>query len=138
MLFFINKPMVPPTSTAAVLTIVPIMNENINFEFTKVTILRKIFVTSNVNRKFIILIILDSMNSFLYRVAKAFNTAYQDEISRIMFVFPNRRAGLFFQRYLSQVVGKSIFSPGILTINDCFNAACNWQPADRLSMHLRL
>ena len=78
------------------------------------------------------------MNSFLYRVAKAFYTAYQDEISRIMFVFPNRRAGLFFQRYLSQVVGKPIFSPGILTINDCFNAACDWQPADRLSMLFRL
>jgi len=78
------------------------------------------------------------MNSFLYRVAKAFYTAHQDEISRITFVFPNRRAGLFFQRYLSQVVGKPIFSPGILTINDCFNAACDWQPADRLSMLFRL
>lgn len=78
------------------------------------------------------------MNSFLYRVAKAFYKEYESNISSLTFVFPNRRAGLFFQRYLSEIAGKPLFSPEILTINDCFASASNWQSADRLSMLFRL
>lgn len=78
------------------------------------------------------------MNSFLYRVAQTFYTQYDSEISKLTFVFPNRRAGLFFQRYLSQVASKPIFSPEILTINECFAIASHWQTADRLSMLFRL
>ena len=40
---------------------------------------------------------------------------------------------LFFQRYLSEIAKKPIFSPEILTINECFTAASGWQSADRLS-----
>ncbi len=78
------------------------------------------------------------MNSFLYRVAKSFYTNYESDISSMTFVFPNRRAGLFFQRYLSEIAAKPLFSPDILTINDCFTSASNWQTADRLSMLFRL
>ena len=60
------------------------------------------------------------MNSFLYRVAQTFYTHYHGDISTLSFVFPNRRAGLFFQRYLSEIAGKPLFSPEILTINECF------------------
>jgi Fe-S-cluster formation regulator IscX/YfhJ len=59
-------------------------------------------------------------------------------ISNFTFVFPNRRAGLFFQRYISEVAQKPVFSPEILTINDCFAAASSWQTADRLSNLFRL
>ena len=78
------------------------------------------------------------MNSFLYRVAKAYYSEYQQKISQLSFVFPNRRAGLFFQRYLSEIAGKPLFSPEILTINECFSNASKWQTADRLSMLFRL
>ena len=40
------------------------------------------------------------MNSFLYRVAKAYYHQYDTDILNYTFVFPNRRAGLFFQTYL--------------------------------------
>ena len=78
------------------------------------------------------------MNSFLYRVAQTFHSHYQEDISSLKLVFPNHRAGLFFQHYLGEVVGKPLFSPEILTINECFAMASDWQSADRLSMLFRL
>jgi len=78
------------------------------------------------------------MNSFLYRIAQAYYSEFSESISNLTFVFPNRRAGLFFQRYISQIAAKPIFSPEILTINDCFSLASQWQTADRLSNLFRL
>ncbi len=78
------------------------------------------------------------MNSFLYRIAEIYYKQYGSEISRFSFVFPNRRAGLFFRRYLTTITDRNIFSPEILSINDCFHAASNWQSADRLSNLFRL
>ena len=78
------------------------------------------------------------MNSFLHRIAQFFYSEYKDKISNFSFVFPNRRAGLFFQKYLSEIAQKPIFSPEILTINDCFAIASKLQPADRLSNLFKL
>ena len=78
------------------------------------------------------------MKSFLYRIAEIYYNQYGSEISRFSFVFPNRRAGLFFRRYLTTITDKNIFSPEILTINECFSAASSWQTADRLSNLFRL
>ena len=73
------------------------------------------------------------MNSFLYRIAQLYFSEQKESIGNFSFVFPNRRAGIFFQRYLSGIAQKPIFSPEILTINDCFAMASEWQTADRLS-----
>lgn len=78
------------------------------------------------------------MNSFLYRIAKVFLEHHDVGIGDYTFVFPNRRAGLFFQRYISQLAGKPIFSPRIMTINECFSTVSTWQTADKLSMLFRL
>lgn len=74
------------------------------------------------------------MNSFLYRVAALFYKNLENKINTYTFVFPNRRAGIFFQKYLSQMAEKPIFSPEIVTIDECFFAASELQTADRLSM----
>ena len=42
------------------------------------------------------------MTPFLYRIAQAFYKKYGNEISRLAFVFPNRRSGIFFQKYLQK------------------------------------
>lgn len=78
------------------------------------------------------------MNSFLYRIAKTYYIEHEESISDFTFVFPNRRAGLFFQRYISELAEKPVFSPDILTINECFTSASAWQTADRLSNLFRL
>ena len=63
------------------------------------------------------------MNSFLYRIAQTYYAQKQSDISNFTFVFPNRRAGLFFQRHIAEVAQKPVFSPEIVTINECFSAA---------------
>lgn len=78
------------------------------------------------------------MASFLYRIAQTYYAQHGSEISRFSFVFPNRRAGLFFRRYLASIADKPLFSPEILTINECFASASTWQTADRLSNLFRL
>lgn len=74
------------------------------------------------------------MIPFLYNVANAHYKAYGSNISRFTFVFPNRRAGVFFQHYLSQIAKKPIFSPQILTVADLFQNLTTYQKADRIEM----
>lgn len=78
------------------------------------------------------------MKPFLYQVAALFYQAYGAEIHRLAFVFPNRRAGLFFQKYLSEISERPLFSPSILTINDLFMQLSGKHPADRIQMLFRL
>ncbi|MDR1879314.1 MAG: PD-(D/E)XK nuclease family protein [Tannerellaceae bacterium] len=74
------------------------------------------------------------MKPFLYQVAALFYAKYGAEVSRLAFVFPNRRAGLFFRKYLSDLSDKPLFSPTILTINDLFLQFSGKREADRISM----
>jgi hypothetical protein len=74
------------------------------------------------------------MKPFLYQVASHFYEASGADISRYAFVFPNRRAGLFFQKYLAEIANKPLFSPAVFTINDLFLSLSGKQVADRISM----
>jgi len=78
------------------------------------------------------------MKPFLHQVASVFFREYGTKISRLAFVFPNRRAGLFFCKYLSEIAGKALFAPRILTINDLLTNMSGKQPADRIGMLFRL
>ena len=78
------------------------------------------------------------MKPFLYQVATLFYQQYGAEIHRLAFVFPNRRAGLFFQKYLSEISEKPLFSPSILTINDLFMQLSGKHQADKIQMLFRL
>lgn len=78
------------------------------------------------------------MKPFLHQIAALFYQAYGTEIHRLAFVFPNRRAGLFFQKYLSEISEQPLFSPSILTINDLFMQLSGKHPADRIQMLFRL
>lgn len=78
------------------------------------------------------------MKPFLYQVATLFYQQYGAEIHRLAFVFPNRRAGLFFQKYLSEISERPLFSPSILTINDLFMQLSGKHPADKIQLLFRL
>lgn len=78
------------------------------------------------------------MNSFLYRIATAYYRNHSHDLNTFTFVFPNRRAGLFFQQYLSEITDIPLFSPEITTIDNCFVQASGLQLADKLSMLFRL
>ena len=75
---------------------------------------------------------------FLHRLAKAFYTEHKADIRKFTFVFPNRRAGLFFRKYLMEFIEKPIFSPEIITVNDCFFNASTRKAADRTAELFRL
>lgn len=74
------------------------------------------------------------MTPFLYAVAEAFYREYGRRISEITFVFPNRRAGLFFQKHIASLSDEPLFSPGITTINDLFFKLSGALPADRIGL----
>ena len=78
------------------------------------------------------------MNSFLYRIATAYYRNHPKNLNTFTFVFPNRRAGLFFQQYLSEIACIPLFSPEIITIDSSFLHASGLQLADKLSMLFRL
>lgn len=78
------------------------------------------------------------MRSYLKRVAQVFAENVGEHLSKYTFVFPNHRAGLFFRKYLGQSLDRPIFSPEIMTINDCFGSLSDLYVADQLSLLIRL
>jgi len=74
------------------------------------------------------------MIPFLKNVANVFYKTHGRNISDFTFVFPNRRAGIFFQKYLSETARHPIFSPEILTVADLFSRLSQHKTADRIEM----
>ena len=62
------------------------------------------------------------MTYFLDRIASQLYQEFGDRLDKHCLVFPNRRAGLYFLKYLSSKPGKPIWSPEIRTINELFQS----------------
>jgi len=75
---------------------------------------------------------------FLGKIAKAFFEREGEEISKLCFVFPGRRAALFFQRELGELIDKPIFSPSLITISDLFTELSGLRRADKLDCVYKL
>ena len=74
------------------------------------------------------------MTPFLLQVAQHYHPA--PEISRMCFIFPNKRAIAFFHKHLGNLCAESrraIIAPECLTINDFFSRLGSLRPADRMS-----
>lgn len=78
------------------------------------------------------------MVPFLYQVAEVFHARLGNELYRHTFVFPNRRAGVFFRKYLAEIADKPLFSPSVITIQELFASLSSYQPADRIEMLVML
>ena len=74
------------------------------------------------------------MRSYLYRLAQVFAKEVGKQVSDYTFVFPNRRAGLFFRKYLGESISQPILAPKILTINECFASLSDLRVAVQLLM----
>lgn len=72
------------------------------------------------------------MKPYLYNVAKRIYHRYSGVIDNCTFVFPNRRAGVFFRRYLGEIVDKPIFSPNVITISELFEGLTSYTVVDRV------
>lgn len=55
---------------------------------------------------------------FLYQVAEDLKKRFGDNISQIAVVFNNKRPVIFLKKYLSEVYGKTIVCPALLTIQE--------------------
>lgn len=74
------------------------------------------------------------MKAFLYNIAETFYHEFGNNLFKQTFVFPNRRAGVFFQKYLSEIADATIFSPQIITIQELFSALSNLHLADKVDL----
>ena len=78
------------------------------------------------------------MEKFLQNVAAYLLEKYNNDLSEFSVVFPNRRAGLFFQKYLSRLVKKPVFSPHIYSISELVSSFSALQTDDQNSLVVAL
>jgi CRISPR/Cas system-associated exonuclease Cas4 (RecB family) len=78
------------------------------------------------------------MISFLERIAKHLYPGNGNDFRNHCLVFPNRRAGLFFIKYLAAEIKAPVWTPAILTINELFHSFSRLQPAENEILLLEL
>ncbi len=74
------------------------------------------------------------MEPFLKSVAKDLYEKYGNDLSRVAIVFPNKRAGLFFNEYLAQQAGQPVWAPNYITISEMFHSLSPWEIADTIEL----
>jgi hypothetical protein len=77
------------------------------------------------------------MTPFLKELADKM-VAGQDTLDHLTFVFPNRRAALYFQNYLSSALTKPQWAPRLMSIEEFFKRHSDLQEPDRLTLIFRL
>jgi hypothetical protein len=69
------------------------------------------------------------MTYFLENIAETLFKEFGNTLNRHCLVFPNRRAGLYFLKYLAARIEKPVWAPSILTINELFRSYSSLQTA---------
>ncbi len=69
------------------------------------------------------------MTYFLEHIAESLYKEFGNNLNRHCLVFPNRRAGLYFLKYLAARIEKPVWVPSILTINELFRSYSSMQIA---------
>jgi len=73
------------------------------------------------------------MQSFLQQVANHIKENYKD-FTRVCVVMPNRRAGLYLKKYLSEGLEKPVFAPDIFSVEDFFVKISNLNVIDPIAL----
>jgi hypothetical protein len=69
------------------------------------------------------------MDYFLENIASSLHREFGNTLNRHCLVFPSRRAGLYFLKYLSSKIDKPVWAPSTLTINELFRSNSSLQIA---------
>jgi len=77
---------------------------------------------------------MNNTKPFLKTLAETLLKDYGGNMAEVCMVFPNRRAGLFFKKYLAAAAGKTMWSPRIFTINEFVQQLSELQPADPVDL----
>lgn len=78
------------------------------------------------------------MTPFLKLVAEDLYKRFNGELHDIAIVFPNKRAGLFFNEYLLQCCGRPMWSPKYITISELFRQSSNAVIGDSIMLVSKL
>lgn len=78
------------------------------------------------------------MKPFLKYVAEDLKDRYGNDLSRLMVVFPNRRASLFMNEYLVEDAGATLWAPQYSSIADLFLRMSDLRPVDAIEAVCRL
>lgn len=78
------------------------------------------------------------METFLRMVAEDLYEKLQGDLSHTAVIFPNKRAGLFFNEYLAGKAGCPVWSPAYLTISELFRSLGDKQVGDPVELVCRL
>ncbi|PLX15893.1 MAG: hypothetical protein C0597_08335 [Marinilabiliales bacterium] len=78
------------------------------------------------------------MDTFLKHIAQDLYSRYNDKISDLCIVFPNRRASLYFKKYLSELTEKPMWSPTTITINELMEEISGLSVADNIKLLFEL
>jgi len=74
------------------------------------------------------------MKAFLEYVAEDIIRKYGTNLSKIVVVFPNKRASLFMNEYLVRVAGKPIWAPTYITISELFRRHSKLMEGDQIKL----
>jgi hypothetical protein len=69
------------------------------------------------------------MEYFLESIAQSLYKEFGNSLNRHCLVFPNRRAGLYFLKYLATKIQKPVWTPAIFTVNELFRSYTSLQTA---------
>ena len=74
------------------------------------------------------------MKTFLQIVAEDVFGRYGADLSRVAVVFPNKRAGLFFNEALAELSERPVWSPAYLSISDLFRRLSRFKSGDPVKL----
>lgn len=74
------------------------------------------------------------METFLKIVAKDLYNKIGNNLSRVVMVFPNKRAGLFFNEYLVHQSEAPLWSPAYLSISELLQSLSTYKPGDQIRL----
>ena len=77
------------------------------------------------------------MKPFLKELAERI-IAKHSKLEELTIIFPNRRAALFFRKYLAELLNKPIWSPNLISVEELFAQQSSLVETDRLDLIFRL
>src|SRR6187549_958602 len=77
------------------------------------------------------------MQTFLQEVAADIVKHYK-QLDKLVIVFPNRRAVIYFRKHLAELLNRPAFAPKTITIEDFFAEFSPWKIPDKLLLIQRL
>jgi len=75
---------------------------------------------------------------FLPRLARHFYGEYGNSLHKVAFVFPNRRAGLFFKKYLREEMTENLWAPPVFAFSDFVSSLSELRCAEPLELVFEL